>query len=183
VVLFNDTSSANNVNLTAALLPWSVTVNNNTVAYSFTGSGRLATAADGLIKQGPGTLTIANSGNNAFPQVTISGGVLQVGNGGSSGDLGSGNILNNGSLVVNRTGSLTLAGNISGNGTLTKTGAGTLTLTGANAYTGNTLVSGGSLVLGAGATLSGSAAIAVVSGDWMSQRWPRSLWGAGRRSV
>lgn len=164
VVLFNDTASANNVNLTAALLPWSVTVNNDTVAYSFTGSGRLATAADGLIKQGPGTLTIANSGNNAFPQVTISGGVLQVGNGGGAGDLGSGDILNNASLVVNRTGSLTLAGNIGGTGTLTKTGAGTLTLNGANAYTGNTLVSGGSLVLGGGATLSGSAEIAVVNG-------------------
>jgi len=164
VVLFNDSASANNVNLTTTLLSWSVTVNNDTDAYSFTGSGRLATAADGLIKQGPGTLTIANSGNNSFPQVTISGGVLQVGNGGGAGNLGSGDILNNASLVVNRAGSLTLAGNIGGTGTLTKTGAGTLTLTGANAYTGNTLVSGGSLVLGAGATLSGSAAIAAVNG-------------------
>jgi fibronectin-binding autotransporter adhesin len=163
VALFNDTSSVNNINLTTALLPWSVTVNNDTVAYSFTGSGRLATAADGLIKQGPGTLTIANSGNNAFPQVTISGGVLQVGSGGGAGDLGSGDILNNASLVVNRTGSLTLAGNIGGTGTLTKMGAGTLILSGANAYTGNTRVNGGSLVLGAGATLSGSAEIAVVN--------------------
>jgi fibronectin-binding autotransporter adhesin len=166
VALFNDTSSANNVNLTTALLPWSVTVNNDTAVYSFTGSGRLATAADGLTKQGPGTLTIANSGNNSFPQVTISGGVLQVGNGGSAGDLGAGNILNNASLVVNRTGSLTLNGNISGTGTVTKTGAGNLLLNGANSHSGTTLVTGGTLTLGAGASLSASTPVAIANSSF-----------------
>jgi fibronectin-binding autotransporter adhesin len=163
VVLFNDSASANNINLTTQLLPWSVTVNNNALAYTFTGSGRLTTAADGLIKQGPGTLTIANTGNNSFPQVTISGGVLQVGNGGSVGDLGSGNILNNASLVINRAGSLTIAGNIGGTGTLTKSGVGSLTLAGANAYSGNTFIGSGAVILAAGATLSGTPEIAVAN--------------------
>ncbi|MEX1180227.1 MAG: autotransporter domain-containing protein, partial [Cucumibacter sp.] len=75
---------------------------------------------------------------------TISGGTLQIGDGGTTGSL-AGAIVDNATLVFNRSDALTYAGVISGTGGLTQAGAGTLTLTGANTYTGNTTISGGTL--------------------------------------
>ena len=80
---------------------------------------------------------------------TISAGVLQLGNGGTTGSI-TGNIVDNGALVFNRSTALTYAGVVSGSGSLTQAGTGTLTLTGANSYTGDTTINAGStLSLGA----------------------------------
>ena len=79
---------------------------------------------------------------------TITEGVLQVGNGGTTGRLGSGDIVNNSELVFNRSDGFTVANTISGSGALTKEGAGVLTLSGANTYSGGTIVSEGTLALG-----------------------------------
>src|SRR5262249_36999579 len=66
VVLFNDTlTGTSNVTLTATLAPQAITVSNSSANYLFTGPGKL-TGTTGLTKQGTGTLTIANSGNNDF---------------------------------------------------------------------------------------------------------------------
>jgi autotransporter-associated beta strand protein len=83
----------------------------------------------GLISAGPGILTFA--GNNSYSGGTIiSNGVLQVGNGGTSGTLGSGAIINLSSLVFNRSNAITVGDPISGTGSLTMTGGGVLTLNG-----------------------------------------------------
>ena len=110
---------------------------NTTLASVITGAG-------GLVKQGTGTLTL--TGNNLHSGGTIiADGVLQVGNGGTTGTLGSGNILNQASLLFNRSDTFTVSNTISGTGSLTKVGAGTMILTAANSYSGGTTVSAGVL--------------------------------------
>ncbi len=160
---FDDTSAAGNVNLTTVLAPAGITVNNSSVAYAFSGTGRL-TGAGGLVKQGSGTLTLANSGVNDFSgAITLNGGTLQVGNNDATGSLGSGNLTNNASLLFNRTGSLTVGNAISGSGTLTQSGTSTISLTGANTYTGNTVINAGTLALGGSGAIPGSATITIAS--------------------
>jgi len=150
-VFFYDTAATNVVNLTTALLPAVLTVSNQVLNYSFTGSGNLS-GFTGLLKQGAGTLTLANSGINDFRGgVTVNGGMLvlatdnsisggvslnsgtlQVGAGGQAGNLPSGNVVNQGGLIFNRSADLTVANAISGSGGLTNNGVGTVTLAGNN---------------------------------------------------
>ena len=97
-----------------------------------------------LTKGNVATLTLTN-GNTYTGTTTISGGTLQVGNGGTTGSLASPSIANNAALSFNRSNDLTYGGNISGTGTLSKLDAGKLTLTGTNTYTGLTTVTAGTL--------------------------------------
>ena len=161
---FDDSGLTNNVNLTITLLPAGTTVSNSSVNYTFGGAGKLS-GGGGLTKQGSGTLIITNTGGNDFSgSITVSGGTLQVGNGGTGGSLGAGNLTNNAALVFNRTGSLTVANFISGTGTLAKNGTGTLTVSGANTYTGDTVINGGTLALSGSGAIVGSTNIAIASG-------------------
>ena len=107
-----------------------------------------------LTKLGAGTL-ILNGANTHTGGTTISGGTLEIGNGGSV----AGNIVNNGILSYNAQNiymTTTVNGVISGSGSLLKSGGGTGThtvvLTGANTYTGGTTVSAGVLSVGNGGT-------------------------------
>jgi len=122
------------------------------------GSARLTTGTDGigtvfsgeisgtgsLVKVGTGRLVL--SGANTYTGgTTISGGVLQLGNGGTAGSI-VGPVVNNGALVINRSNAYTFANVISGTGMFVQDGTGTTTLLGANTYSGGTLVSRGRLV-------------------------------------
>uniref|UniRef100_UPI0038F78864 autotransporter-associated beta strand repeat-containing protein n=1 Tax=Brucella sp. 2716 TaxID=2975052 RepID=UPI0038F78864 len=139
------------------------------------------TGAGGLTKSGAGTLTL--SGANTYTgATTVSAGILtltgdntgggtttvhagaalQIGTGGTSGNL-TGNIVNNGALVVNRSNALDLANVISGTGSLTKNGAGTLTLSGVNSYTGGTTVSAGTLAVANDNNLGGASGGLVIN--------------------
>jgi len=80
---------------------------------------------------------------------TISGGTLQLGNGGASGSV-VGNITDNGTLAFNRGDAYTFVGVISGTGVVNQLGTGTTILTADNAYTGDTTISAGTLQLGNG---------------------------------
>ncbi|MWC04737.1 autotransporter outer membrane beta-barrel domain-containing protein, partial [Brucella abortus] len=95
-----------------------------------------------------GILTLTGDNTGGGTTTVDAGAVLQIGTGGTSGNL-AGDIANNGALVVNRSDALNLANAISGAGSLMKSGAGTLTLSGANSYTGATTVSAGTLTQGA----------------------------------
>ena len=157
-VYFDDTAtnSAGIVNLTMTLTPSNVAVNNNTINYTFNGSGRLS-GSGRLIKLGSGALTINNTGTNDFSGgFRISGGTVQIGQGDGNNDqtggVGAGNVINDSVLVFNRGDNLVITNSISGSGMLTKTGPGTLVLTGSNTYSGPTTVSNGALVVVPSAT-------------------------------
>ena len=154
LVLFDDTASGTTtVNLTTTLSPLAITVNNTNLNYTFGGSGKLS-GAGGLNKQGPGTLTLVQTGVNDYAGTTGvgAGGKLAVGNGGTAGNVGPGPLTVDGTLEVNRSDSLTLSNTISGLGGLNKPGANTLTLAGAVSLAGPSTISGGTLVLTPSAT-------------------------------
>ncbi|WP_375596368.1 autotransporter-associated beta strand repeat-containing protein [Algihabitans albus] len=119
------------------------------------GSGRLTQAGSGTL-----TLTGANSYSGG---TTISVGTLQVGDGGTSGNL-SGDVTNNAALTFDRSNAVAFDGVISGTGSLTQAGSGTLTLNGANTHTGGTTISTGTLRLGAAERLADTGAMVVAAG-------------------
>lgn len=94
-----------------------------------------------------GTGRVILTGNNSYGATTIQSGVLQVGNGGTTGSLGTGPVVNDGSLEFNRAGTMQLSASISGNGSVVQAGAGSLNLTGAHTYTGGTMVNAGRLAV------------------------------------
>jgi autotransporter-associated beta strand protein/parallel beta-helix repeat protein len=105
-----------------------------------------------LAKSGSGTLTLAGS-NTYSGGTTISGGVLQLGDGVSHNGYIAGIIADNATLSFANPSAQVFAGTISGIGSLIKSAAGALTLTGSNTFTGGTTVGGGTLTLGNTAAL------------------------------
>jgi outer membrane autotransporter protein len=104
----------------------------------------------GLVKAGSGSLTL--TGSNTFTGLTtISGGTLQLGNGGSTGAF-AGDVVDNATLVFDLSGFVTIPGAISGTGSLVQSGTGTVILVSTNTYTGGTTISSGTLQIGNGGT-------------------------------
>jgi fibronectin-binding autotransporter adhesin len=112
-------------------------------AGNVSGTGTLSQSGTGIL-----TLTGANTFSGG---TTISAGMLQVGNGGTTGSV-VGNVTDNGSLSFNRSDGVVFTGIVSGAGSLSQLGTGTLSLTGANIYTGGTTIGAGTLQIGNGGT-------------------------------
>jgi autotransporter-associated beta strand protein len=108
-------------------------------------------SSQSLTKVGGGTL-ILTAANTYTGGTTISGGTLQLGNGGATGSI-VGNVLNNGVFAINRSDAYTFAGVISGSGAFNQIGSGATTLSGVNTYTGATTVSNGTLTIASGASI------------------------------
>ncbi|BDU21085.1 autotransporter-associated beta strand repeat-containing protein [Dyella sp. GSA-30] len=125
-----------------------VTLGNGGGTFNTQGDLTLSSAIGGtgaLTKNGGSALVLA--ANNTYTGgTTISGGVLQLGNGGTAGSV-IGNIVDNGTLVFDRSDTSAFAGAISGSGSLEQQGSGTTVLSGANTYTGPTAVRAGSLIV------------------------------------
>lgn len=111
----------------------------------------------GIIKDGTNTALLAKSGtgdliltgaNTYTGATTVSGGILRIGNNGTTGTIASSNVANAGTVEFFRSNDVTYSGVVSGTGALIKNGAGTLTLSGANTYTGNTIINTGALQFG-----------------------------------
>lgn len=93
-----------------------------------------------LTKSGTNTLTLTGDHSFSGPTV-ISGGVLEIGSGGTTGSLGSGPVTSSGTIRFNRSTASSFSGTITG-GSFAKLGAGTLTLSGNNSFGTGTLTFG-----------------------------------------
>jgi len=170
-----------------AATPFTLTLGgatNTTFAGAISGGG-------GIVKQGPGTLTL--SGTNTYTGgTTVSAGTLALGSGGSlaatgnvaltgagstfdlsaagaqsigalSGVAGSSVFLGANALTLAPSGSSSFGGTIGGSAGVVINGTGTETLTGANTYTGGTSIQSGTLALGLGGALAGGGAMTLAS--------------------
>ena len=113
--------------------------------------GGIVSGAGKLVQLGTGNVILA--GNNNYTGGTkINAGTLQIGNGGTSGNI-AGNVTDNATFAFDRSDSVTFGGVISGTGALVQMGSGTLTLTADNSYGGGTTINtGATLQLGNGGT-------------------------------
>lgn len=117
--------------------------------------------AGGLEKTDLGTL-ILTADNTYTGGTAITGGTLQLGNGGAGGSV-TGDIDNNGKLVFDRSDISTFAGAISGSGLIEQNGTGTLNLTGnSGSFTGGALVNAGTLGVKSGGVLNTSHLFAAI---------------------
>ena len=124
--------------------------------------GATVSAASGFVKSGPGTLVITGTATGG--PVTISRGVLQVGDGGTTGVLAAGSVVNNAELEFSRSDSHAYAGAISGTGAVFVTGAGRTTLSGSNNFSGQTaILSEGTLAIPTAAATAGSVRVSTGS--------------------
>jgi autotransporter-associated beta strand protein len=108
-------------------------------------------SSQSLTKVGGGTLVLT-AANSYTGGTTISGGALQLGNGGASGSI-IGNVTDNAVFAINRSDAFTFSGVISGTGAFNQIGTGSTTLTNTNTYTGPTTVSAGTLNIAAGGSI------------------------------
>jgi fibronectin-binding autotransporter adhesin len=157
LVKFTDSSAIGAIAVQAAgVTPADVYFDNSATAYTLTGGGIAGGGA--LTKDGTAKVILAN--NNSYAgTTTVNDGILQIGNGGTSGTLGLGAIsLNGGTLSFNRSDSSKVLASIGGGGIVRSDGNGTTTLVGANSYSGGTVISKGTLT-GVTATSFGSGTI------------------------
>ena len=117
-----------------------------------TGAGVLANQA--LTIDGPGTIVLANSGNNWSGVTTInSGSTLQ----GTSATVSGGSIVDNGTLVYSQSAAGTVNQAISGGGSVLVGGGGNVTLAGAGTWTGTTGIGLGATFTGTTASIGGAS--------------------------
>jgi fibronectin-binding autotransporter adhesin len=125
---------------------------NATLTRPATGSGSLTKASGGVL--------IVTANNTYTGGTIISGGTLQVGNGGTTGAI-TGNVTNNGTLAFNRSDNTAYDGIVSGSGGVTQMGPGTLSLTKVSSFTGQTVVNGGTLQLTGGGSINSTSAVQI----------------------
>lgn len=111
-VTFDDTASSGTVTLAAALSPRTLTVNNTSLAYTFSGTGNLA-GSTALVKNGSGTLTFANTTANTHTGGTF----LNAGTIVLADDFANSNALGTGPVTFGQGTTLTMFNNISGDNT------------------------------------------------------------------
>jgi fibronectin-binding autotransporter adhesin len=130
----------------ATTAPVTLTVGIDNTSTTFSGViGPIGAGDISITKIGSGTLVL--TGNNLYSgSTTISGGTLELGNGGVTGAI-AGNVIDNATLAFNRSNQYTFAGTINGTGRVLQAGTGTLTLSGSNSYSGGTEVDSGTLAV------------------------------------
>ncbi|HSY18041.1 MAG TPA: autotransporter-associated beta strand repeat-containing protein [Candidatus Acidoferrales bacterium] len=174
-----------NVNLTTALTPATLTVNNSTVSYVFSGGGSLGGSMT-LVKNGSGTLTLSETGGDNFSggifvnnglvivdsaNANITGGTtinpsgkVQVGNNDTNGFLPQGGVSDSGALVFSNAANITVGNVISGAGTLTQSDTNIVNLSGNNTFSGPVMVAEGTLLVGNSNGLGLATSVTVNSG-------------------
>lgn len=109
-----------------------------------------------VAKRGAGTLTLSKNNSHAGG-TTIHAGVLQVGDGGTTGSI-QGSVVTNATLAFNRSDLVNFdVSTTSGTGEIANVGSGTTTLTGRTTYNLGLAASAGRLIVGSTASLNGFA--------------------------
>ncbi|MCX8155443.1 MAG: autotransporter-associated beta strand repeat-containing protein [Verrucomicrobiae bacterium] len=144
-VVFDNSGVVTTVELVGDLYPALWRVEEDFREYVFRGEGRVR--GGGLTKSQAGRMVIANTGVNDFPgAITLLGGTLQVGNGGTFGNLGPGPVENQARLILDRSDDVTWGNVMTGRGQFIKVGTNTLTLGASMAgFDGTVDVQGGRL--------------------------------------
>jgi autotransporter-associated beta strand protein len=111
------------------------TGNPNAVAM-YTGTSAASIVGVGSLRKHGANTQILTGSNSYTGGTFVDAGILQIGNGGTTGSIvGNATMANSTTLIFNRSDATSFAGVISGSGTLIKQGAGTLTLSGSNTFT------------------------------------------------
>ncbi|EEF62338.1 beta strand repeat-containing protein [Pedosphaera parvula] len=105
-------------------------------------SGPITLGAGAVSEFGSGTWVLAGTNNTWTGGTTITGGTLQIGDGGNNGSIGNGPIEVDTTLTFFSSNNITVNSTIIGGGALNQIGNGTLFLTGVNSYTGPTRITG-----------------------------------------
>jgi fibronectin-binding autotransporter adhesin len=119
------------------------TVDEGAAAQDLIFNGSFGTTSTLMTKAGAGTMVIGSA--VTYTNTVVSGGTLQIGAGGTTGNLGSGTVTTNASLAFNRSDTYTVSAAIGGTGSVVQNGSGTLVLAGTNTYLGDTIVNSGIL--------------------------------------
>ena len=153
---------------------------NRSDTYTYTGTIS-GTGCVNIVGGTGGTGRTVFTGNQTYTGLTsIAGGTLQIGNGGTSGniagdivigDLATVGQVSHGVLAFDRSDTLTYAGNIYGTGGVQQIGAGRTILTGIDTYTGMTTVKSGTLEI--------DNATFVERPAHLSRGYPRRCFGLG----
>lgn len=148
--------STTGVNVTGTL------TNSGTGTSSTTISAVIGSSVTGVTQNSATSGLILTADNTYSGATTISAGILQVGNGGTSGSIASTTgVTNSGALIYKRSDALSVGYVIGGNGSFTQAGAGTTTLTGTNTYSGATNVNAGKLIVNGSISTSTLTTVAV----------------------
>ena len=132
----------------------------NTSGYNST-FGNNISGSYGLIKSGLGTLSLTGT-NTYLGTTTVSGGVLQLGSGGSTGTFGTGSVIDNSYIYLNRSSNFLISNLISGTGLIESIGLGGVTLSGSNTFSGGIEVSAGSALTISNSSQLGSGSLSLV---------------------
>lgn len=173
------------VNLVGTITPATLSVENTTGTYVFSGSG--IGGGTGLSKSGAGGLTLLN--NNTYTGVvSITGGRVDVGNGGADGTLGGtgGITLDTGTtLAFNTTTNHSLLASrlVNGGGAMEKSGSGTLEFQGAHGFAGGMTINGGTVLLNSAGGELGviSGVVTVNAGGTLSATGGNAFGWGGQR--
>ncbi len=163
----------------------------DTVTYANAVSG-----SGSVVVNGPGTLVVAGTNNSFSGGTTLSGGVLQLGDGGSNNGSLPGPVTNNGSMVFENPQPQTFSGSIGGSGSVSVTSfnGAPLTLSGNNTFSGgvtlaptaylninsNTALGSGSLTITGGTIDSTAAGVALGN---VPQNWNADFTFGGTNNL
>lgn len=164
-VIVNGTLDLNGFSETIGSLEGTGYVDNTSGAGTYTlttGGSNVQTFWSGVIRNTTGSVALTKLGtayflltgaNSHSGVTTVNGGVLSIGNNGTTGEVPGNMVVASGAAIrFARSDGQTYAGSISGSGQVMKINAGTLTITGTNTYTGATMITGGTFAIGNGGT-------------------------------
>ncbi len=158
--------------------------------------GNAMSGSGSAVVAGPGTLVVTGTNNSFSGGATLSGGVLQLGDGGSNNGSLPGPVTNNGSMVFQNPQPQTFSGSIGGGGSVSVSSfnAAPLTLSGNNTFSGgvtlaptaylninsNTALGSGTLTINGGVIDSSAAGVALGN---VPQNWNADFTFGGANNL